>query len=100
MCVPIDDDVNATRLGWYEADRPARLRLVADTYRLDVDRRLELIAVLEDSIRRGGEFVRRRVEAGDPNFAAMWHDMGGAERFERRRRWWVKDRDRFLRALC
>ena len=100
MCVPIDDDVNAARLGWYEADRPARLRLVADTYRLDVDRRLELIAVLEDSIRRGGDFVRRRVEAGDPNFIAMWHAMGGAERFDRRRRWWVEHRDRFFRALC
>jgi Ser/Thr protein kinase RdoA (MazF antagonist) len=26
MCVPVDDDVNAGRLGWHDADRPARLR--------------------------------------------------------------------------
>ena len=28
MCVPVDDDVSAARLGWQGADRPARLRLV------------------------------------------------------------------------
>ena len=28
------------------------------------------------SISRGGEFVRRRVEAGDPNFVRMWDEMG------------------------
>ena len=26
MCVPIDDDINAARLGWESNDRPARLR--------------------------------------------------------------------------
>ena len=35
MCVPIDDDVSAARLGFGEVDRPGRLRLVADTYGLD-----------------------------------------------------------------
>ena len=99
MCVPIDDDVSAARLGWHEADRPARLRLVADSYGLDVDHRVELIAVLADSIRRGGEFVRRRVEAGDPNFIAMWNDMGGAERFDRRRRWWNEHDEHFMGAM-
>jgi hypothetical protein len=63
-------------------DRPARLRLVADAYSL----------VLSDSIVRGGEFVRRRVVAGDPNFIKMWNDMGGMERFDRRRRWRVSSR--------
>ncbi len=48
---------------------------------------------------RGGEFVRRRVEAGDPNFVKMWNDLGGAERFERRRRWWAAERTRFAHAL-
>jgi hypothetical protein len=28
MFVPIDDDVNAPKLGWASADRPARLRIV------------------------------------------------------------------------
>lgn len=99
MCVPIDDDINAARLGWHDADRPARLRRVADSYGLTDDGRVELLEVLDDSMERGGEFVRRRVDAGDPNFIAMWNDMGGAERFDRRRRWWHEHRARFTRAL-
>ena len=99
MCVPVDDDVSASRLGWAPADRPARLRLVADAYGLDAAGRAELLAVLADTIGRGGEFVRRRVEAGDPNFAKMWDEMGGMERFDRRRRWWAAERHRFADAL-
>ncbi|MDP9334826.1 MAG: phosphotransferase, partial [Actinomycetota bacterium] len=91
MCVPIDDDVNATRLGWEPAGRPARLRLVADAYGLDQASRHDLLAILSDTIvRAGGEFVRRRVEAGDPNFIKMWNEMGGKDRFDRRRRWWIE----------
>jgi hypothetical protein len=48
---------------------------------------------------RGGEFVRRRVAAGDPNFIEMWNEMGGAERFDRRHRWWVEHNEKFLNAL-
>jgi Phosphotransferase enzyme family len=99
MCVPIDDDVNASRLGWHAADRPARLRLVADTYALDDASRRDLLAILADAMARGGEFVRRRVDAGDPGFVKMWNDMGGMERFDRRRRWWSEHRDRFDNAL-
>jgi hypothetical protein len=98
--VPIDDDVNARSLGWGNVDRPARLRVVADAYGLDRDGRLELLSVLDDSMARGGEFVRRRVEAGDPNFIAMWDQMGGQERFDRRRRWFEAERDRFGTALA
>jgi hypothetical protein len=99
MCVPVDDDINAARLGWTPADRPARLRLVADAYGLSLAERHELHGVLSDSIARGGEFVRRRVEAGDPNFIQMWNDTGGMERFDRRRRWWAQHQEQFLRAL-
>ena len=99
MCVPIDDDVNAPRLGWVDPDRPHRLRLVADAYGVGDGGRVELLEVLDDSMARAGEFVRRRVEAGDPNFIAMWNDMGGAERFERRRRWWVDGRAEFVAAM-
>ena len=95
MCVPIDDDANASRLGWDFPDRPARLRLVADAYGLDRSGRVELLATLDTSIANGGEFVRRRVAAGDPNFIAMWNDMGGAERFDRRHRWWIEHRHDF-----
>ncbi|HEX6418089.1 MAG TPA: phosphotransferase [Acidimicrobiales bacterium] len=99
MCVPVDDDANAERLGWRPADRPARLRLVADVYGLDLPLRRLLLETLDDSIARGGEFVRRRVEAGDPNFTAMWNEMGGATRFDRRRRWWRAHRASFVAAL-
>jgi len=99
MCVPIDDDASAARLGWQPADRPARLRIVADAYGLDADGRAQLPAVLADSIVRGGEFVRRRVDAGDSNFIAMWNEMGGMERFDRRRRWWAEHCDEFISAV-
>ena len=102
-CVPVDDDADAARLGWAPpaapADRPARLRLVADACGLDGAGRRELVAVLADSIALGGEFVRRRVEAGDPNFTRMWNELEGAVRFDRRRRWWDDNEERFARAV-
>jgi hypothetical protein len=99
LCVPIDDDASAARLGWHPASRPARLRLVADSYGLDAAARQQLLAILAGSVARGGTFVRRRVEAGDPNFITMWHEMGGAERFDRRRRWWAAEEQSFAAAL-
>ena len=99
MCVPIDDDVNAARLGWRSADRPARLRVLADAYGLDEASRGELLEIVSDSIARGGEFVRRRVEAGDPNFVEMWNRMGGQQRFDRRRRWWREHKHWFAEYL-
>ena len=99
MCVPVDDPTSAGRLGWHEADRPARLRIVADAYGLDSGQRGELHEVLSATIQTGGEFVRRRVEAGDPNFIRMWNDMGGMERFDRRRRWWSEQAPAFAAAL-
>jgi hypothetical protein len=99
MCVPVDDPVNATRNGWLPADRAARLRLVADTYGLDADGRATLLAVVSESMDRGGAFVQRRVEAGDVNFIKMWNDMGGPARFDRRREWWSDERGRFAAAL-
>jgi Phosphotransferase enzyme family len=100
MCVPVDDEVSAARLGWEPADRSERLRMVADAYGLDDAERRQLIAALAGTIARGGEFVRRRVDAGDPNFIKMWDDMGGMERFDRRRRWWAAHEDEFSTALA
>lgn len=99
MCVPIDDDEPAARLGWTNTDRPARLRLVCDEYGLDGPGRARLLACLDESIARGGEFVRRRVEAGEAAFILMWESMGGQERFDRRRRWWADARVEFEAAL-
>jgi hypothetical protein len=99
MCVPIDDDINAARLGWRPASKAERLRLIADTFGLDRAGRRQLLAELSNTIAGGGEFVRRRVQAGDPGFVKMWNEMGGAERFDRRRRWWAGQQDGFVNAL-
>lgn len=99
MCVPVDDRLSAARLGWGDLDRERRLRLVADSYGLVEDERIEMIQLLDRTIERGGEFVRRRADAGDPGFVKMWAEMGGHERFDRRRRWWARCRLDFRREL-
>ncbi len=100
MCVPIDDDLSARRLGFGPQNRPDRLRLVADTYGLEAMGRRELVHQLDRSMRGGGAFVQRRVAAGDPNFIRMLSDMGGMERFSRRLRWWEQNREPFTKALA
>jgi predicted N-acetyltransferase YhbS len=99
MCVPIDDDQGAALLGWHRADRPHRLAVIADAYGLDGDQREELLACLDATIARGGEFVLRRVEAGEQPFIDMWESMGGMARFDRRRDWWATARSGFAMAL-
>ncbi|MEO6989716.1 MAG: phosphotransferase [Aquihabitans sp.] len=99
MCVPIDDDISSARLGWQPADRPRRLRLVCDAYGLDVAGRSEVIGSLSTTISAGGRFVQRHAEAGEPGFVKMWAEMGGMERFDRRRTWWAEARPEFEAAL-
>jgi hypothetical protein len=99
LCVPIEDDVDQTRLGWRPADRPARLRLVADAYGLDRDGRAELLAAIADAIDRIEAAVRRSVDAGDPNAVATLERTGGMEKYDRRRRWWTDHHDRFAATL-
>lgn len=61
MCVPIDDDINAARLGWESNDRPTRLRLVCDEYGLDRENRANPSSVIgaSDALRSRSS-VRRR----------------------------------------
>lgn len=99
MCVPIDDDLSAGRLGWETANTPARLRLVSDAYGLGCPERNALLSDVDHSMQVGGAFVSRRVAAGDPNFTRMWKAMGGMERYDRRREWWSRVRGDFERAL-
>jgi Phosphotransferase enzyme family len=99
LCVPIEDDVDQVRLGWRPADRPARLRVVADAYGLDGAGRAELLTAIDDAIDRIEAAVRRSVEAGDPNSVALWNRTGGRERYDRRRRWWTDHHDHFAAAL-
>jgi Phosphotransferase enzyme family len=100
MCTPVDDPLDADRLGWRpDAAAPERVRLVADAYGLGAAGRRELLDALDGSIAHGGEFVRRRVEAGEAAFVAMWESMGGMARFDRRREWWAGVRHGFAAAL-
>ena len=100
MCTPVDDPLDAARSGWRpDATAPARVRLMADAYGLESHGRRELFDALDRSIARGGEFVRRRVEAGEAAFVAMWESMGGMARFDRRRDWWSGVSGRFAAAL-
>jgi len=100
MCVPIDDGIAAARLGWARFDAPGRLRLVCDAYGCDAASRAVVLTCLGESIARGGEFVRRRVEAGEVAFIQMWNNMGGQERFDRRRRWWADQTAAFAAAMA
>ena len=97
MCVPVDDE-SRVRLGWRPADLEERLRLVADAYGLPADR-TELFDELAGGIARGGEFLQRRVQAGDASFVEMWESMGGMARFDRRREWFAAHAARFRDAL-
>jgi hypothetical protein len=99
LCVPIDDDFDQARLGWRPADRPARLRLVADAYGLDRDGRAGLLSAIDDAIDRIEAAVRRGVDAGNPSTIALWTRTGGSARYDRRRRWWTDHHDQFRAAL-
>ncbi len=100
MCAPVDDALDAARSGWrQDAAAPGRVRLVADAYGLERRGRRQLFDALDQSIAGGGEFVRRRVEAGEAAFVEMWESMGGMARFDRRRAWWAEARDDFAAAL-
>jgi hypothetical protein len=99
LCVPIEDDVDQARLGWQPANRPARLRLVADSYGLDGDGRAGLLTAIDDAIDRVEAVVRRSVAAGDRNAVELWNRTGGSDRYDRRRRWWTAHHDQFAAAL-
>jgi hypothetical protein len=99
LCVPIEDDVDQARLGWKPANRPARVRIVADAHGLDRDGRAELLTAMDDAIDCVEASVRRSVQSRDSNAVAMWNQMGGSERYDRRRRWWISHHDEFADAL-
>ena len=98
MCVPIDTPEDAARLDRGSLDPFHRLRVVADAYGLPRGRE-PFLNVLAEAIETGGEFVRRRVEAGEKAFAEMWNQIGGQARYDRRQEWFDRNRERFLDAL-
>jgi hypothetical protein len=54
---------------------------------------------MNDAIARVEGAVRRRVDAGDPNYVEMWNRTDGNERYDRRRRWWTGHHEQFVAAL-
>lgn len=98
MCVPIDAPEDAARLGRGSLDPVPRLRVLADAYGLPPDRG-EFLDVLQEAIGVGGAFVARRVAEGNAAFIAMWNQMGGQARYDRRQAWFERNRPRFLDAL-
>lgn len=99
LCVPIEDDFDQDRIGWNPADRPDRLRLVADAYGLDSGGRAELLAAIGDALGRIEAAARRGFGKGDAEAAAMLARTGGIEKYDRRRSWWLRHHDDFAAAL-
>ena len=99
LCVPIEDDLDQARIGWRAANRPARLRLVADAYGLDQDGRAQLLSAMDDAIDRIEAAARRTTDAAEPSAVAMLNRTGGSGKYARRRRWWAEHHDQFAAAL-
>jgi hypothetical protein len=98
LCIPLDTPEDAAVWGWRSVDPFRRLNLVADSYGV-LPGREELVRVIGEGMDNVGDFVRRRVERGEPAFVEMWERMGGQARYDRRRNWFVQHRDRFVEAL-
>ena len=98
LCVPLEPPDDSKALGFDDHDPFHRLRVLVDGYGLPVGA-ADLFTAIEKSMDRASEFVRGRVEAGDPGFVEMFNRRGGQPRFDRRRRWFADNRDQFRRAL-
>ena len=66
--------------------------------------RKPLVIDIADSEGPGGEQLGELdyeafLAAGDPNFTAMWVEIGGMARFDRRRAWWQASRPHFAEAM-
>lgn len=99
LCVPIEDDFDQDRIGWKPADRPPRLRLVADAYGLDHDGRATLLGAIDDALQQVEAAARRGHGKGDARAAKMLAKTGGFEKYERRREWWNRHQGDFSAAL-
>ena len=99
MNVPLESDDDAVLLGRTPRLDPfRRLRIVADAYGLPPGRG-EFLDVVAQGIRRGGQFLQRRLDEGNEAFIAMVAATGGMAKFDRRRAWFAAHRDRFAEAL-
>jgi hypothetical protein len=98
MTVPLDAPEDATRTGRVGLDPFTRLRVVADAYGLP-PARAGLVDAVDRNVADGGAFLQRRIDRGETAFIALRDQMGGMERFERRRAWFAANRDRLLESV-
>lgn len=99
LCVPIESDFDQARMGWGLADRPARLRLIADGYGLDRAGRMELLAAIDGALDRIETTIRLSFDGDDADAVAMLKKTGGIEKYDRRRVWWKRHYEEFTSAL-
>jgi hypothetical protein len=76
-----------------------RLGCLAAGYGLERADHEEFVEAIIEAQRVGNAFVRRRVQAREPGFVAMWHERGGAEWFEGVTAWMEGQRSPWLEAL-
>jgi hypothetical protein len=98
MNVPIDAPEDAARTGRAGLDPFVRLRVVADAYGLAPDR-AGFVDAIDRNVAGGGAFLQRRIDRGETAFLALRDQMGGMERYDRRRAWFAAQRRRFLDSV-
>jgi aminoglycoside phosphotransferase (APT) family kinase protein len=100
MCVPLDTDADAALLGRTPPFDPCRrVRIVADAYGLTAAQRPAFLEAIGEGIRRGGEFLQRRLDEGNEDFRRMVESTGGMAKFDRRRAWFTANHAAFAAAL-
>jgi len=98
MTVPIDSPEDAARTGRFGLDPFVRLRVVADAYGL-APNRAPLLDAVERNVADGGAFLQRRLDRGEEAFIAMIEEMGGMQRYDRRREWFAANRSRLADSI-
>jgi hypothetical protein len=98
MCVPLEDPEDTLRLKGMALDPVRRLRIVAHAYEMR-DSPEEFLDAVGDSMAVGQAFVEQHVARRERAFVQMWRLSGGQARFERRKRWFDRQRPELLAAL-
>ena len=98
MTIPVDAPEDAARTGRGDLDPFVRLRVVADAYGL-APGRVALVDAVERNVVAGGAFLQRHVDQGEEAFLVLRDQMGGMERYDRRRTWFSTHKERFLETV-
>ena len=95
LWVPLQDpqDIPAAVAGRVEE----RLRLFADAYRLDGERRREMVLAIPRTLEWGYDIVREGADGGHPGYADYWERA--QHRFLRGSAWLQRNLDVLLRAV-